>query len=129
MKHNDIVYSKDLWRGFLLLLDLKIKSMLFYWKMMLPKKSFYWGKMLYYRVFHANTPIKNRHFSASDKARAILKIVSSSYISPILCVISFMIAKWCLILFSKIKWNPHFWLNLCANWYFNSIGCKTATNI
>ena len=41
------------------------------------------------RVFLANMPIKNRHFPASDKVKANLKIVSDSYINPILHVISF----------------------------------------
>ena len=37
-----------------------------------------------YRVFLDNTPIKNGHFSASNKVKANLKIVSDSYINPIL---------------------------------------------
>ena len=44
-----------------------------------------------YREFHANTPIKNQHFSASDDTREILKTVLCSYINPIWCVIGFMI--------------------------------------
>ena len=57
-----------------------------------PFQARCWMKMLEkYRVFQANTPIKNRHFSDSDKAREILKTVQSSYMNPILYVTSFMI--------------------------------------
>ena len=41
----------------------------------------------------ANTPIKNRHFSASDEAKEILKAVLISFINPISYVISFMISS------------------------------------
>ena len=41
------------------------------------------AKFCWYRVIQANAPIKNRHFSASDEAREILKSVLSSYINPI----------------------------------------------
>ena len=46
-----------------------------------------------YRVFQANTPTKNRHFSTCGRAREILKTVLSSYINPIYHVINFMIGN------------------------------------
>ena len=36
-----------------------------------------------YRVFHANTPISDQHFSASDDIREIIETVLSSYINLI----------------------------------------------
>ena len=46
-----------------------------------------------YRVYPANTPIKNRHFSASEKVREILKTILCSYVNAILYVIDYVIAN------------------------------------
>ena len=59
-------------------------------------------------MFQVNTPIKNRHFSDSDKAREIWKTVQSSYMNPILYVTSFMIPNGYYD--GQMQWQTFTWL-------------------